>query len=69
MTATRGSTFTTTMRVINRVHGSSPDMGTTTEPTCSPRFPQPNIHMIAISNLTNRGTTKTGNTTHLATRQ
>jgi len=41
-----GSTFATTMRMINRIHRRAADMRTPTHPPFSPGLAEHNTHMI-----------------------
>jgi hypothetical protein len=69
MATTLGSTLTTTVWVIDRVHGGTANMGTPTQPACATCFTKPNIHVIAITNLPDGRTAFTGNTSNLTARQ
>ncbi|AJE02536.1 hypothetical protein GPICK_03345 [Geobacter pickeringii] len=53
MAPSRGSTFTTTVGVINRVHCNTPNLRTPTEPTGAACLTKRNIFMIKVANLTN----------------
>ncbi len=69
MATALGSTFTTTVRVIDRVHCGTANVRTSSEPTSPSRLAQADIHMIAVSYLTDRGSAETGNATHFTTGQ
>ncbi|KIE43222.1 hypothetical protein SE37_11545 [Geobacter soli] len=51
MTTTRGTTLTTTMGVINRVHGNATNCGPASKPAGAPRFPDGHILVIDIADL------------------
>jgi hypothetical protein len=53
MTSTLGSAFTTTMRMIDRIHRCSPDVGTSAEPTCAARFSNADRAMIRVAHFAN----------------
>jgi len=55
MTPTRSLPLASTHRMINRIHGHSPYLGTATTPTLSARFSQRSILMIHVPDLTHRG--------------
>jgi hypothetical protein len=50
---TRSAALTTTVGMINRVHGDTANLGSSTEPTGTSRFAQLNIAMLFIANLAN----------------
>src|SRR5215831_4172950 len=66
--ATRGLTFTATMRVIYRVHGYAADMRTNSAPARATRFTQRNILVFDVTDLPNRGPALNRHPPHLARR-
>ncbi len=66
MTTTRSTTFTTTVRVIYRVHGNTTNGRTNTTPALGTRFTQLDQAMLGIADLTNRCTAIDRHFTHLA---
>jgi hypothetical protein len=61
MTATRGFTFSTAVRMINRVHHHTTDLRTTSQPTSPSGFPQHDVAMFDIPNLAQGRHTLNGN--------
>ena len=55
MTATRRTAFTTTMGVIDRVHGNAANMRTLAEPTRAARLAMVDVAMIRVRHRTDRG--------------
>ena len=66
MTATRSTTFTTTMRVINRVHGNTTNRRSHTSPALRTGFAELTQVVFAVTYLANRGATVNMNLAHLA---
>lgn len=54
MTSTTRAPFTTTKGVIHRVHRHATNMRTSSEPSCPTGFPNINMHMLEIRDLTDR---------------
>jgi|TARA_Y100000588_G_C14177792_1_gene892189 hypothetical protein len=50
-------TLSSTQWMIDRIHCVTANMRSSTTPPLAPRFPDSNIFMIKIANLTNRGET------------
>jgi len=54
MTTAFSTTFTTAVRVINRIHRSTANMRTSPQPSLSPSFAEHNIHVVRVADLTDR---------------
>jgi hypothetical protein len=59
--ASRGLTFTTAVRMVNRIHHHTSDFGTTTQPTRPTGFTQDHVTVLDISDLSQRCHTLNGN--------
>ena len=66
MPASRSTTFTTAVRVINRVHGNTTNRWSHTSPTLRTGFTELTQVVFAVTYLANRGATVNMNLTHLA---
>ena len=55
MTATGGFTFTTAHRMVNRIHGRAPHVGTAAQPSLAARLAQPHRHVVRITDFADRG--------------
>jgi len=66
MATTLRSAFTTTVRVVDGVHRRTTNVRTTSQPTGTAGLAQANVHVIAVSDLTDRGTTGARNTANFA---
>ena len=69
MTATRSAAFTTTMRVINRVHGYTTNCRPNTTPTFGACFTQLAQIVFAVADFTYSCTTIDMNLAHFARTQ
>ena len=69
MTATLCPTFTTAVRMVDRIHTGTANMRTAAKPTGSSGFAQHDRHMIPVTNLSNRRPTGGRNAANLATGQ
>ncbi len=69
MTTTLGATFTTTMRMIDRVHRRSTNVRTTTHPALATCFTQHDATVIAIASRANSCPTGRRNTANFAAGQ
>ena len=67
MTATLGSTFTTTVRVVNGVHGCTAHVRTTPHPPLPPGFAQHDCIVIGIASLADGCSASAGDTSNLTT--
>jgi hypothetical protein len=61
MTATRGFSFSTTVRVVNWVHNDPANLGPTSQPASASGFPQNHISMFDVTNLPQRRHALDGN--------
>ena len=66
---TKVTTFTTTVRVIYRVHRRTANGRTNTTPTCSTCFTQNAKHVFSVTDFTQGGTAISWNFTHFAGRR
>ena len=66
MTASRSTAFTSTVRVVNRVHSDTADGRAHTSPTLGAGFTQLAKVVFAVADLANRGATVDMNPAHLA---
>jgi len=69
MPSALGSSFTTTVGVIDRVHGSTTDVWSPTEPPLSASLAQDNPFMVGVADHTNRRSATSRDTTNLAAGQ
>ena len=69
MTTTRGTSFTTTERVVDRVHHDTANSGTLTEPARTAGRARGFIHVIDIGNLTDNSEAVFGDVANFATRE
>src|SRR5690606_26498446 len=69
MTTTRGTTFTTTMRVIYRVHYHTANGGTNASPALGASLAQGAQTVLTVGNFTDRGAALSVNLTHLTRAQ
>src|SRR5690554_1394320 len=65
MTATGGTPFTTTMRVVDRVHGRTANRRTDTPPSISAGFTERAQRMLGIAHFADRGLTVSQYAAHL----
>ena len=64
-----GTTFTTAVGVVDRVHRGAADVGSTSEPSSATGFSEDDIHMIAVSNDADDGAAGARNATDFTARQ
>ena len=69
MTATRALAFTSTHRMIDRVHGNAANTGPFTEPPGATGFTELAAFILAISDLSNTGTAALMKLAHFTGRQ
>jgi hypothetical protein len=69
MSTTLGSTFTTTVRVIVRVHRGTAYVWSPTLPTIPTSLADPNRIMVGVTHLANRRSTLARHPSHFTTRQ
>ena len=69
MTTTLRPTFTTTVRMVMRIHTSTPNMRPPTHPPTPPSFTEHNVLVIGVPYLTHRSATTRRNTANLTRRQ
>jgi hypothetical protein len=66
--AARGSAFPTAHRVVDRIHGDSPDLWSATTPSRCTCFPKIDILMVGVPNLTHGGPTQDKDLSNLTRR-
>lgn len=64
--STRTAALATTMRMVDGIHGNTPDSGSNTAPAFRTRFPQLAQIVLVIANLANRRTAIDMDSSHLA---